>query len=36
MYLQELGGVHGLDSSGSGQGQVAECCECGNGRRGSI
>jgi hypothetical protein len=27
---------HGLDLSGSGQGQVAGCCECGNEPLGSI
>jgi hypothetical protein len=30
------GGVHGLDRSGSVQGQVAGCCECGNEPSGSI
>jgi hypothetical protein len=28
--LQAVGWGHGLDRSGSGQGQVAGCCECGN------
>ena len=28
--LEKWDGGHGLDSSGSGQGQVAGCCECGN------
>jgi hypothetical protein len=27
---------HGLDRSGSGQGQVAGCCGCGNEPSGSI
>jgi len=31
MYLQEVGcGGHGLDQAGSGYGQVAGTCECGN------
>jgi hypothetical protein len=31
MDLQEVGwGGHGLDCYGSGQGQVAGCCECSN------
>jgi len=30
MYLQELGGESGLDSSGSGLRRVAGCCEHGN------
>jgi hypothetical protein len=30
MDLREVGWGHRLDSSGSGQGQVAGCCECGN------
>jgi len=30
------GGEHGLDRSGSGQGQVAGTCECSNERSGSI
>jgi hypothetical protein len=29
-------GRHGLDLPGSGQGQVAESCECGNEPSGSI
>jgi hypothetical protein len=37
MDLQEVGcGGHGLDSSGSGKGQVAGTCECGNEPSGSI
>ena len=28
--LQEVGWGHGLDFCGSGQGQVAGICECGN------
>jgi len=37
MDLQEVGcGEHGLDLSGSGQGQVAGTCECGNESSGSI
>ena len=28
--LIEVGWGHGLDRSGSGYGQVAGCCECGN------
>ena len=28
--LQEVGWGHGLDQSGSGQGQVVGTCECGN------
>jgi hypothetical protein len=35
-YLREIGlGVCGLDSSGSGQGPVAGCCECGDEPSGS-
>ena len=30
MNLQEVGWDHGMDRSGSGQGQVAGSCECGN------
>ena len=30
MDLREVGWGHRLDSSGSGQGQVVDCCECGN------
>jgi hypothetical protein len=31
MYLREIGlGGCGLDSTGSGQGPVAGCCECGD------
>ena len=37
MDLQEVGlGGHGLDWSGSGQGQVVGTCECGNETSGSI
>ena len=37
MVLQEAGlWEHGLDCSGSGQGQVASCCECSNEHSGSI
>jgi hypothetical protein len=35
MYLKEIG-WEGLDSSGSGQGPVAGCCEHGNEPSGSI
>ena len=28
--LEKWNEGHGLDRSGSGQGQVASCCECGN------
>jgi hypothetical protein len=34
--LREVGYGHGLDRSGSGQGQFAGCCECGNEPSGSI
>jgi hypothetical protein len=34
--LRNVGWGHGLDLSGSGQGQVAGSCECGNERSGSI
>jgi hypothetical protein len=34
--LQKCDGGHGLDLSGSGQGQVAGACECGNESLGSI
>jgi hypothetical protein len=30
MGVREVAWGHGLDQSGSGQGQVAGCCECGN------
>ena len=31
MIIKKLNGVvHGLDCGGSGQGQVADTCECGN------
>jgi len=33
---QEVGWGHGLDWSGSGEGQVADCCECGNELSGPI
>jgi L-asparaginase II len=37
MNLQANGmGRHGLDCSGSGQGQVAGCCKCGNEHPGYI
>ena len=37
MDRQEVGcGGHGLDGAGSGQGQVAGTCECGNESSGSI
>ena len=36
MDLRELGWRHGLDQSGSGQGQVAGCCEYGDEPSGSI
>jgi hypothetical protein len=36
MHLQEIGWGHGLDSSGSGQGQVAGSCKHGNDPLGSI
>jgi hypothetical protein len=36
MDLRELGWGHGMYQSGSGQGQVAGCCECGNEPLGSI
>jgi hypothetical protein len=36
MDLREIGlGVCGLDSTGSGQGSVAGCCECGDEPSGS-
>jgi hypothetical protein len=34
--LREFGWGHGLDRSGSGQGQVARSCECGHESSGSI
>jgi hypothetical protein len=34
--LKQWDGGHGLDRSGSGQGQVAGSCECGNEPSGSI
>ena len=34
--LQEVGWGHGLDLPGSGQGQVADTCKCGNEPTGSI
>ena len=36
MDLREVGWGHVLDRSGSGQGQVADCCEYGNEPSGSI
>jgi hypothetical protein len=36
MYLQELGWAYGLDWHGSGWGQFAGFCECGNEHSGSI
>jgi hypothetical protein len=30
MELRDVGWEHGLDHSGSGQGQVASSCECGS------
>jgi hypothetical protein len=36
MDLQDVGQGHGLDSSGSGQGQDVGACECGNETSGSI
>ena len=36
MDLQAVGWGHGLDRSGSGQGQVVGSCECGNEPLGSI
>jgi len=36
MELQEVRCGHGRDQSGSGQGQVACICECGNKPSGSI
>ena len=36
MDLTEVGWGHGLDRFGSGQGQVAGYCECGNEPSGSI
>jgi hypothetical protein len=36
MDIQEVGSGHGLDLAGSGQGQVAGSCECGNEPPGSI
>ena len=35
MDLQEVGWGHGLDRSGSEEGQVSCCCECGNETSGS-
>ena len=34
--FEKWDGGHGLDRSGSGQGQVAGACECGNELSGSI
>jgi hypothetical protein len=36
MGLREVAGEHGLDQSGSGEGQVASSCECGYEPSGSI
>ena len=36
LHLWKVGWDHELDSSDSGQGQVAVCCECGNEFSGSI
>jgi hypothetical protein len=36
MNLKEVGQEYGMDSVGSGQGQVAGTCECGNEHSGSI
>ena len=36
MDLQEVGWGHGLDLSGSGKGQLADACECGNEPSGSV
>ena len=36
MGLQDVGWEHGLDSCGSGQGQVGDTCKCGNAPAGSI
>jgi hypothetical protein len=36
MDLQKVGWGYGLDQAGSGQGQVASTCECGNELLGSI
>jgi hypothetical protein len=36
MCLQDVGRGHGLDWTGSGQGQVSDFCECGNESAGSI
>jgi hypothetical protein len=36
MDLREVEWGHGLDPSGSGYGQVACCCKCGNEPSGSI
>ena len=36
MDLKEVGRGHGLDCSGSGEGQVTGTCECGNEPSGSI
>jgi hypothetical protein len=35
MDLRDIG-WEGVDSSGSGQGQVSDCCECGNEPLGSV
>jgi hypothetical protein len=36
LILQKFDGGHGLDQSGSGEGQVVGCCECSNEPFGSI
>jgi hypothetical protein len=36
MDLRQMGWGHGLDRFGSGQGKVADCCECGYELFGSI
>jgi hypothetical protein len=36
MKIQEVGGGHGLDRSGSGYGEVPGPCKCGNEPSGSI
>jgi hypothetical protein len=35
-FFKKMVGRHGLDCSGSREGQVAGACECGNERSGSI
>jgi hypothetical protein len=36
MNVREVGWGHGLDQSGSGYGQVAGSCECGDEHSGSV